>query len=761
MTGIHNSSAQERKRKNSVKGTLRHMIQFAPMILFIFVWLFCAGASQETQAAPGDVSCHATGSECSCATDLEPNLITDAQNGGTGTAGFDIVNAVFQTINDIMASMEATFYNNLIGQATYQNAINALVILYVTIYGILILFNMAPARAGEVVGRLFKIGILWFLVGANGWMNFQECVSDPVINTINALITQFSAAGEGGAGITDAISTGTGQCGSGVAGTPAGGALSSAAMKALFGPMTLIFSTTFAVVLIALLSTPVGWFMAMVIIWGVVEFFFMLLGAVLTYIKGLVGLAFLFALAPIFLAFILFAKTKQIFFGWVNQLVGFFLTPVLLFAFLGFYSNLLLAILQSTLFPTPAMNPTVGQVNYCWVTFFKWAIFDFKWWRPVDEYIDPASGATNHEPNSCANLCDNGGDWEGPPPIGIVEVLYFLLLTHLGKNLSHFIEQIAKDISGGSTPGVVRSDTVGRWFSNAFLGGRGPGGIARSFMGGAVSAAQGAVGGARKLGGALAARGRGAGTGSGGGGSGRGALGKVGHGAGKVGLVGLRAALHPISAAKAAGRATAKGATAAAQGTRKAAVAVAQAPGKASRAVGHGVMQTGRGVASAAGAVKRAPGQAYRKAASEVNDAKAAVKGAVSDINKATRDAARKGSQAAQAARDTAAKKARQARKAISDARDYATEKGVGGMAGDVGRKGRDLGVAAGKAAGQAAVSAGKSVGHAAVGVAHDARDATVERMNAAVSVVQDTATKVRTSFETGHAFGGFDDKWR
>ena len=542
----------------------------------VLVWIaLCSGtvllpAAGHAASPTISATCtsQAAGQVCACATDLEPTLFDDSNSTApaAGMAGFDIVNAVFSTINDIMATMEETFYNNIIGAANspYQNAINALVILYVTVYGILILFSMAPARANEVVARLTKIGLLYMFVSPGGFTNFQNCVSNPVLNTINDMITQFSAAGNGGAGISVMTTGATQACGSATAGQPAGGTLSSAAMDALLGPMTLVFSTTFAVSLIALLSTPTGWFMALAIIWATVEFLFMLIGALITYIKGIVGLAFLFALAPIFLAFILFAKTKQIFFGWVNQVMGFFLTPILLFAFLGFYSNLLLSIMQSALFPTAAMNPTVGDVNYCWVTWFHWTIIDIHWWRPVDEYVQPGSTAWNQEPNSCTNLCSNGGDWVGPPAVGIVQVLYFLLLTHLGKNLSGFIEQMAKDISGGTTPGVVRGDTVGRWFSAKFLGGRGPGSIAKDFAAGAVGVAKGAAGGAGKAFGTVGKRG---------------------------GMTLASAILHPKDAAKTliGGALLAKDAAAAAPANAgrviaSAARAAAGAPGKAAKA---------------------------------------------------------------------------------------------------------------------------------------------------------------------------------
>lgn len=236
-----------------------------------------------------------------------------------------------------------------------------------------------------------------------------------------------------------------------------------------------MFSLRFFIAIIALIfSNPsFGWICAVLIIWALIEFILMLIGAIITYVRAIVGLSFLFGLAPIFITFILFERSKEVFLGWVNAVLSHFLQPVMLFAFLGFYATLITNALINILFNS----------DYCWIKFMDIVLVTLYFWRPVD---------ANH---------DLSGDFPWivgqQPVIILIDILYFLLLTHVGKNLSKFIEDLSKKISGGSGPGVVGGEAVGKWFQNNALvskvtGGRGikqlaaagAGGIKNKLIGG-------------------------------------------------------------------------------------------------------------------------------------------------------------------------------------------------------------------------------------------------------------------------------------
>ena len=360
------------------------------------------------------------------------------QNQGGGT---DIVQSIFTAVNGIMNDLAKKFYTSIVQNTNYRNAITAAVLMYIVVYGIMITLNIASYKTGEIINRIAKIAIV-FAVMTDGWGFFSKYVGDPAINGMNQLISQFAQAGQ--IGVVKAVDT------------TQGGKLSPVSMQMLFGSMSLMFSIRFIVIILTLITTGAfGWFYAFVLIWALIEFILMLIGAIVTYIKAIVGLAFLFGLAPIFFGFILFEKTRQVFQGWLNQVLGFVLQPVLLFAFLGFYGTLLTKVLIDLMYP-------VG-IDFCWQKFIPLGIIDIYWWRAVEQ---GQSGV--------------GGDWDvsKTPPVQLLNILYFLLLVHLGKNLSKFIEQLSRDLSGGSGPGIVRGATVGQWFANQLSGGVGIGGVA-------------------------------------------------------------------------------------------------------------------------------------------------------------------------------------------------------------------------------------------------------------------------------------------
>jgi len=375
--------------------------------------------------------------------------------------GNDIIKSIFDSINLILQDMTKSFYNSVVHNKDYQFSVRAAVLLYITVYGAMIMFNLAPANTAEVTNRLFKIAIVWSIMGG-GWGFFDQWVGTPFIGAMNDLIKNFSAAASTVNPSVVAVAN--------PLGSAAAPVLDNNIMNPLTNPMSNMFSVKYSVAILALFFTGyTGWIFALFLIWGLVQFLMMLVGAIVTYIKAIVGLAFLFALAPIFFAFILFERTRQIFMGWINQVLGFVFQPVLLFAFLGFYATLIDNALTGMLFSSTSPD-------FCWAKWFSMPgnIFDVYWWRPQILPNNPA-----------------GGDWYGPPPIKIIDIFYFIFLTHLAKNFSEFIEELSGSLAGGSGPGVVKGSSVGSFISHKTgFQGKGLGGAAIGAVGGLAGGAK-------------------------------------------------------------------------------------------------------------------------------------------------------------------------------------------------------------------------------------------------------------------------------
>lgn len=411
------------------------------LAMLAFGFMVTAGSAY---ACDDDGDVKTANNDCRCMSYIEDKLTAAsvkaaAVNQGNG---YDIINGVFEAVNVVMRNMSQIFYNNIIQNPNFQGALNAIAIMYVAVYGVMIMFGLAPFRTSEVFMRLMKLGVLWGMTGPTGWAFFSHFIGDPAIAAINELITLFALAG--GSNVTPNIT--------------AANDLSPVSLNLIVGSMNMVFSMRFCIAIIAMIFTGAfGWFFALMIIWGIIEFLLMIIGAIITYVKSIVGLAFLFALAPIFFSFILFEQTKKIFMQYANAVAGFFIQPILLFGFVGFYAAVLTGVLADILFSS----------DYCKLRWFSIGFIDINWWRPIQ--VDPTT-------TKCLAHC-GGGFWIGNPTISVMNIFYFLLLTHMGKNLAKFIESMTTDLTSGfGGAGVVRGSAVQQFMQNHIPGlkGRGP-----------------------------------------------------------------------------------------------------------------------------------------------------------------------------------------------------------------------------------------------------------------------------------------------
>ena len=83
-------------------------------------------------------------------------------------------------------------------------------------------------------------------------------------------------------------------------------------------------------------SGPAGWIIALTIIYFVVKMVFTFARVIHLYLMAFVGLGFTFCVSFLFVPLLFFQETKQYFDKWLRLTVGYILTPIFLFAYLGF-----------------------------------------------------------------------------------------------------------------------------------------------------------------------------------------------------------------------------------------------------------------------------------------------------------------------------------------------------------------------------------------------------------------------------------------
>ncbi len=351
-------------------------------------------------------------------------------------AGSGIITLLVGNISAIVSNVAMALYNSILAQYTFQVAVRAALTLSVVIYGILFTFGMTQITMMDFLIRVVKIGIVATLLSPASWTYFYFYVGYFFHDGTNWLIATMSSIALG--------------------------------MVAGINPMypfavldnaiaTLTSSRLFVTLIATFFTGPYGIFIALIIIMGIGTFASALFQAMWIYLMSLVVRCFLFALAPIFLCFLLFGRTRHLFDGWVNALVSSMLQPVFLFAFFAFFSKLVEASLYNLL-----------RVPVCWTppgSTWQGTPFDVWMWRfmvPVN-----AGGVWRWEMYG-GGWSFTGADIAGAPifPLSIIDVLIFVLLVQLAWRFNGVVVQIAKDIAGASLALNI-SGAVTEWMNPA------------------------------------------------------------------------------------------------------------------------------------------------------------------------------------------------------------------------------------------------------------------------------------------------------
>jgi type IV secretory pathway VirB6-like protein len=346
-------------------------------------------------------------------------------------------------ISGILQDTSENLYNEIVGHPNYTSALAACVLLYVIIYGVMVVFDLANLKPGEIVTRLFKLGLVVWIASPGGWVLITDIVGKFFLGGMSELVNLF---------LLGAVQTSpwAGGGGGGVSFDPQ--AL-GAPLAILSGPVARLFGSKFGITIMGLLFLGgTGIFMALVMIWAGWNLMLALFNAVYVYVKSIVGLWFLLAISPIFIIASLFQMTRDLFQGWLNMVINFALQPVLLFAFFAFFLVMVSASLAN-------------------IFAVEWCLCDRSWlWGLIDIQIwTPRSSTLGGWKFSCANEWLVTGATEDPRvqfPIQTLDVMFLLLSAYLGLQYANFVPQLTTQLSrNGLALGAGLEDT--RAFFNA------------------------------------------------------------------------------------------------------------------------------------------------------------------------------------------------------------------------------------------------------------------------------------------------------
>ncbi len=348
-------------------------------------------------------------------------LATDMDSGKPG-----ILTEITTYLKDVIGTASRDLFEAFTSSSAYQSAVNAAAILMVLIYGVGFTIGVTQASFGEVLKRMIKLGLIFTIISPSGWGFFSDYV-----------VTFFNDG-------TDEIIGKVIEIGTGVPYTPG-----SSPFLQLDGIANFIISPDMimAVMGATFSSGPYGIAAGGLLAFAVTGVISMLLQALQTYALSFLVRAMLLGVAPIFIVFLLFDRTKNLFTGWLNALINLSLQPILYFTFISFF----IVMMQGAAKDMFGANGTGNSVELCWTEFKNQEGTNNKtaFWR----FKMPGEKAASVE----------GWDWRGsiscrlegrstcaPFPLNVIDMLTFLILVYVAQRFSGVVERIASEISSST-----------------------------------------------------------------------------------------------------------------------------------------------------------------------------------------------------------------------------------------------------------------------------------------------------------------------
>lgn len=358
---------------------------------------------------------NANAADDTCISDLKKKREEAGENSSDG-----LITQIIDYIKEVVNDTSEVLFTGIISNSGFLDAVNAAFALSIAFFGAAFMFGIVPLTFSQALIRGLKIAFIMAIISGGGWTFFSDYAvkffndgTDEIIDAVIGIATGDTSQSVSASGQPQPFKK-----------------LEEVAGDAL-SPEMMISAMT------AMTTGPMALAMGGMMGVGIMAFIQMLVRAVRVYVISLVAKALLFGLAPIFISFMLFERTKNIFQGWINQLVNYSLQPILLFAFLSFF----VVLIESTV-------ENILEVDVCWtaVQFTEGSTTQNMFWRFVDENGKPSDNFTWEGLASCIK---SGGECLSFP-ISPLDILTFLILSHLAYRFSDVVVHIATEISSST-----------------------------------------------------------------------------------------------------------------------------------------------------------------------------------------------------------------------------------------------------------------------------------------------------------------------
>ena len=258
-------------------------------------------------------------------------------NGPTIISDF-VYNDVVMPICSRLNNLTFLLYSKLTSNLTLKNIAMSMLTLYIMLYGIYYLAGATQIKTSDLVTRIIKITIIVILFSPNSWNFFNNHLFKIFTQGTNYLIINV-------------IGTNT--------------------HNNIFGFLDVIFNKyvnpyLWANLLVELFQLTNGLaFFAFLVIIGLLKYLLSMIEIVLSYLMAFISVSVMIALAPFFISFMLFERTKNLFNNWISTLFNAAILPTILLIFYLLIDDIMMVLLTNSV------------VESCWGT-----------WLPIKIYLD-------------------------------------------------------------------------------------------------------------------------------------------------------------------------------------------------------------------------------------------------------------------------------------------------------------------------------------------------------------------------------------
>ncbi len=236
--------------------------------------------------------------------------------------GIMIFETIRKEVKEILINQGGkVIFERIVKNDSFKNLVYSLLVLFLMISSLLYIFGMVQHPMPDFIARVLKISLIFMLISPNSWQFFYDHLLSLFIDgtdTIIGIINDHSGMSNYNQEAPFAF-------------------LDYMIRDKIFSPIVWNIKMKALIV-----SEFLGIFGTLFIIIAVLIYVLLCMYAFVIYLAGLIGMALLIALMPIFFVGILFSKLKSLFDGWLTQCISFSLQSIMIFTLLSLFGSLIM-----------------------------------------------------------------------------------------------------------------------------------------------------------------------------------------------------------------------------------------------------------------------------------------------------------------------------------------------------------------------------------------------------------------------------------